>query len=339
MSNVLKMKLLTTQTPLRISYLGGGSDFQEFTQESEGNVLGCTFDWFVYTHFLPIPVIAKENYRITYRKTESVSDISQIEHPVVQAMLSHLSWTAPLNIATLSDVPGRTGLGSSSSFTVGLASGLLALRGETPSPETLAKLAIDIERNHLNEPGGMQDQCHAAFGGFRRYNFFKDDFHATLPLLDGIELQEFSKCNLLVWIAEPRINASTSRIHQNSLKSQSGNGLGKELSELALTAADEIVSDPTWHHALSVISERLDLNWKIKSELGGIQPNEKFEHLSHIALKFGVKARKMLGSGDSGFGLFLGYPEQILKLREALPKEFTHIPTLIQSGTKIVRFE
>lgn len=325
--------MLYTQSPLRISYLGGGSDFLSFNKENEGNVLGCTFDWYVYTHFLKIPPIASENFRLTYRKTESVLNFDEFEHPVVRELMKYLDWKIPINIATLSDVPGRTGLGSSSSFTVGLIQGLLAYAEKSVSPEELAEMAIYIERKCLNEPGGQQDQYHAAFGGFRRYRFFENGVEPSPIILDAENLTEFSKCNLLVWTAQPRINSQVSERHQKKLMSDEGIKLAKELSKLATSAYEEILQKPNWENTLRIISSKLEVNWQIKLELGEIQTNSKFEYLNEIAKSCGIKARKILGSGDSGFCLFLGEPDQILLLKELFSQEFIYSPKLNSEGS------
>jgi D-glycero-alpha-D-manno-heptose-7-phosphate kinase len=329
------MSILSTQTPLRISYLGGGSDFLSFNQENEGNVLGCTFDWYVYTHFLPIPPIASENYRLTYRKTESVMNYEEFEHPVVREVMKYLDWNIPINIATLSDVPGRTGLGSSSSFTVGLIQGLFDCIGKSLAVEELAEIAIQIERVYLNEPGGQQDQCHAAFGGFRKYRFSENRIEPSPLILDEENLAEFSKCNLLVWTAQPRINSQVSERHQNRLMSDDGVQLARELSNLAASAYEMILQEPNWENALNTISSKLEINWQIKLELGEIKTNSKFEYLSEIAKSCGIRAKKILGSGDSGFCLFLGEPEQILLLKKLLDKEFTYSPMLNSQGSSL----
>ena len=172
--------MLIAKSPLRISFLGGGSDFPSYFQNSSigGSVLGTSIARYVYVMIENQPLFEEVKFRVTYRKTDAAQDLESIKHPSVRESLKLRSWTSPLNIATMADLPGRSGLGSSSAFTVALNIALDKMQNRDLALSSkylydLAHRAIMIERIKLNEHGGYQDQFHSVFGGLRRYDFFK----------------------------------------------------------------------------------------------------------------------------------------------------------------------
>ena len=165
-----------SKSPLRVSFFGGGTDYPLYFHEYPGAVLGTSIDKFIYTIALPMAEFAENRFRITYRIVEAVDRIEDIKHNVIRTTLLHLGYDQPLNIAIISDLPGNSGLGSSSSFTVGFVRLMEHLRGRSITKFDLFRRAVHVERDLLKENVGIQDQIHAAFGGLNLYKFHKSDF-------------------------------------------------------------------------------------------------------------------------------------------------------------------
>ena len=162
--------LITSATPLRVSFLGGGTDYPSYFKNNEGYVFGTTINMFVYISAIKNSSLSGHKYKISYRELDECNELSEIRHPVVREVLKSIDWQDPgLHISTLSDVPAGTGLGSSSSFTVGMFNLMAQLSGGTITAEELAQSAINIERVVLGESGGIQDQYHASYGGLAGY--------------------------------------------------------------------------------------------------------------------------------------------------------------------------
>ena len=175
--------MIISKTPFRISLFGGGTDYPGWYRENGGSVLATAIDKYCYISCRHLPPFFDHKHRIVYSKVESVKKIEEIQHPAVRAVLSKLGTNAGLEIHHDGDLPARSGLGSSSSFTVGLINALNALKGQQISKEDLAKQAIYIEQEILKENVGNQDQIRAAFGGFNRIDFNPDDSFNITPAI------------------------------------------------------------------------------------------------------------------------------------------------------------
>ena len=156
---------------MRVSFAGGGSDYRSFAEHHGGEVISVALGWRVHVIVHPLSSLAPEVFRCAYSQVESCSSIHEIQHPTIRGALEALDWRRPVGIYTWSDIPARTGLGGSSAFIVALLAALHRLRGSRADSSTLARLAVEIERDRAGEPGGEQDQYAATFGGFRRYIF------------------------------------------------------------------------------------------------------------------------------------------------------------------------
>ncbi len=165
-----------SRSPLRISFFGGGTDYPMYFHDYPGAVLGASIDKYIYTIALPMADFAEHRYRITYRIVEGVDRVEDIKHNVIRATLLDMRYDEPLNVAIISDLPGNSGLGSSSSFTVGFIALMEHLRGRSITKFDLFKRAVHTESDLLKENVGIQDQIHAAFGGLNLYQFHKDEF-------------------------------------------------------------------------------------------------------------------------------------------------------------------
>ena len=167
------MKTIITRTPLRISFFGGGSDIKKFYSKKRGMVISSTIDKFIYVTIKKHGKTFDEKYRLNYQKSENVNNVNNIKNNIIRESLKYLKITEPLYISTIADIPSMSGLGSSSSFTVGLLKGLFALKNKKISKKKLAELACKIEIDLLKSPIGKQDQYAAAYGGINKFVFYK----------------------------------------------------------------------------------------------------------------------------------------------------------------------
>ena len=203
--------MIIGKSPLRISYIGGGSDVPSYFNNQPSYVVGTTIDKFVYTSVNALQEFADQKIRVTYRQVESVSKIDQVSHPIVRETLRYLNWNQPINIATLADLPGNSGLGSSSAFTVSLISAMNSAGKLKMTPDEIAMLAIHIEREVLQEAGGVQDQFHSTIGGFRMYRFSSDGHTYSNSLIDNQQAEYISDRQ---WIYPVGASRSSSDEHK-----------------------------------------------------------------------------------------------------------------------------
>ncbi len=214
--------MIIARAPFRISFFGGGTDFPDYYRDHGGAVLSTTIDKFAYLTIHTLGPFTPYRYRASYAKTETVSEPTEFEHPLIRECLLHLQVQDGLEITHVADLPGRTGLGSSSSFTVALLHALHAFQGDHHiSANDLAKEAIIVERERVGDAGGHQDQCIAAHGGFRRINFSSDqDIDVESVRCAPERLHELEQHLLLFFLgtamsAETILQEQTKRIHKN----------------------------------------------------------------------------------------------------------------------------
>ncbi len=311
--------MIIAKAPLRVSYLGGGSDFPAFFSRESSFVLGTTINKFVYTAINPLQDFAEQKYRVTYRSIDSVSSIEEIGHPIVREVLKYFGWNTPLNIATLADIPGNSGLGSSSAFTVSLISALNLAANFNLSQEDIAKLAVMIETEILGELGGVQDQFHSAIGGFRMYEFSDKKHTYTKPLLSYPTAEYISDRQ---WLYPVGAFRSSSKAHQDSVHfSKSSESLyqyRRELSQNAYSFFEKIsMVELESSQIYDLIVDAVNCSWKIKSQQSGVT-NEKVNQIIKRFNRAGVDAIKLCGAGQGGFLLILADPDCIQKVSDGL---------------------
>ena len=329
--------MIISKTPLRVSFLGGGTDYPSFFNSNEGYVLGTTINKYVYVNILPLPEFAEERYRFTYRMTESVMDFKKFEHPVVREVLKEKNWTHPLNIATMADLPGRSGLGSSSSFTVGLLHALEHFGHHKVNPAHLAEESIRIERGLLAEPGGWQDQFQAAFGGFRLYKF-----HAGLVSSDFIEFEsnfvEFISSSLvLLPMKNWRDSGAFAEVTSNKVETRYGQELARELARLALETSQQIISNSSLEEKFEVLCSAINLAWGIKVNLSENSLDPKVLEKIQEGLAKGASAGRLCGAGGTGFLLFLVSPPLRENFLNSMVEDLAFPIAVERSGSKILR--
>jgi len=332
--------MIITKSPVRISYCGGGSDFPEFFnfQKQLGCVVSSTIAKYVYVFTNPQSVDAIDKFKFTYRITESVTDYKKIKHPVVNRVLSNMDWDYPLNLATIADVPGQSGLGSSSAFTAALIQNLHLRRNIALDKSKLAKEAIRVERKQLNEAGGWQDQFATVYGDFRSYKFSKNGVKISRPLIDQTTKMFLQARQILVssQVLKTNLSASTSlknKLEQKSLEDMCTNAqVAANLTEKLKDSYGQ--PEKCYSHLLEAVNS----NWSIKQKL--IMNSDfkvKLNKLTKKLSEYNIDAIKLLGSGDGGYLLIMASPSTIRKMTLddnifTLKFEFDH------KGTRAISF-
>lgn len=317
--------------PLRISFVGGGSDIANFYQFHGGAVVSAAINNYVYVHIKRHDPLFQERYRISYSEVEHAQSRSEIKNKIVKACLERLDIDEPLQISTSADLPSSSGLGSSSSFAVALLLGLHALRGEEVSPVQVAEEACDVEINYLNSPIGKQDQYAAAFGGLNHFHFQKNGRVLVEPLnISKLNAEKLFERSVLIWSGQTRQAGVVLEDQSKRIDVNSGNLL--KISNLTETFKDQLIRDNLdWSKLGEIISD----GWRLKKELS---PKISTPEVSEIVSKleetdcFGYK---LLGAGGGGFVYALLDDTSMLDLSSLVPHRILH-PQLDQTGARVV---
>ncbi|MDQ2084749.1 galactokinase [Xanthobacteraceae bacterium Astr-EGSB] len=298
-----------SKIPLRASFLGGGTDYPSYFRSNPGAVLGGTINKYVFIFALPLAHIAEQRFRVTYRTTESVNCVDDIRHPVIRETLKLYGWSDPLNIATMSDLPGSTGLGSSSAFTVGFVNLLHRMRGIELTRYELARQAIHIEQNILKENVGVQDQIHASFGGLSRYEFTGETFRIEPLRLTSRRLSLINRSMLLVYTGAQRSASSIVEAQEKRTKSGSNKDYLGEMYEMTRVGANILEEEGDDGGVLVRFADLLDQGWRLKRQLSSSITNSDVDNIYLMGRELGAWGGKLLGAGGGGFVLFFVDPE------------------------------
>lgn len=323
--------MVITKTPFRISFFGGGSDYKEFYSEYGGSVLSTTFDKYCYVNVRHLSGYFDYKTHLTYSKSEFVNRYEEIEHPVIREAMSLLDMHE-LRLIYDADLPARSGLGTSSSFAVGMLNAFHALKGKYVDSKTLAEEAIYLERILCNEAGGIQDQIAAAYGGFNRIQFRENGFE-VYPVIISQERKKMLNQNLMLFFTGFTRFSSEIAIEQ---KRQTKNKKTELLEMVQLV--DEAESVLTGNGSLREFGKLLDYTWRLKREITNYISNDSIDALYDMALKNGAVGGKLLGAGGGGFLLLYVEPESQKIVRQVLNK-LLYIPFLFEdSGTKVLYY-
>lgn len=324
-----------SRTPLRASFFGGGTDYPSYFRDHPGAVLGSTIDKFVYIQTLPLAPIAEQKFRVTYRTTESVDLVEEIRHPVIRETLKLHGWTKPMNIATMSDLPGGTGLGSSSAFTVGFINLIQSLKGVKLTRYELARQAIHMEQVVLAENVGVQDQIHAAFGGLSRYEFSGDSFSIEPLRLTTPRLDLINRSMILVYTSAQRSASQVLENQEKRTKAGSNADYLREMYEMTKVGATILEAEGDDLAALNRFAELMDHGWKLKRQLSAAVSNSAIDNLYIAGKELGALGGKLLGAGGGGFVLFVVDPALHPAFEARFGKE-NIIPIAMTNGGSIV---
>lgn len=324
--------MIYTKTPFRMSFFGGGTDFQPYFEEHGGAVLSTTFDKYCYVSVRHLPRFFDYRSQLTYSKIEKVAEAEEFEHPLVRNAMKFLDMH-DLCISYDADLPARSGLGSSSSFAVGLLNAFHALKGQYANSEQLAKEAIYVERELCMESGGWQDQIAAAYGGMNRIDFGPNGFEVT-PVIIQKERKEKLNQNLLMFFTG--FSRFSSEIEEQKVKGiHSKTTELKELTQL-VQAGESILTDR--HGDLDEFGRLLHHAWELKRGIGSGVSTSELDYMYQRAVDHGALGGKLLGAGGGGFFIFYTPEEYQNSVKEAL-SDLLYVPFRFEdSGTKILYY-
>ncbi len=321
--------MVISRTPFRISFFGGGTDYKEYFETHGGSVLETAFNKFCYVTVRDYPPIFPFKNQFTYSKIERFNTPEEVSHPVVREFLKYMNEDG-LQISYDADLPARSGIGSSSAFTVGLLNATNALRGRKSNPYSLANDAILIERELCRENGGFQDQIAVAYGGFNRIDFDSSGFYVKPVNVSPSILSQLNENLLLCYSGIRRFSYDISTDQRKNLPNNI-DSLG-EMKQLVDDAEKILVSS----NSPDEIGLLLDHTWELKQKLSSKITNPIIDEIYEIAKKNGAIGGKLLGAGDGGFLLFYVPESNQNKVREAL-KKYMFVPfEFEQTGSQIV---
>lgn len=326
--------MIITQTPFRMSFFGGGTDFPSFYNEYGGSVISSTFNKYCYVNVRHLPPFFQWKNELTYSKIERVKSVEEIEHPAIREGMKFLDMHE-LRITYEADLPARSGLGTSSSFAVGMLNAFYALKGKYADKKRLADEAIYLERVLCKEAGGIQDQIAAAYGGLNRIHFHSNGYEVT-PIIISPERKNTLNHNLLLFFTG--FSRFSSEIQLNTEKALQKSDKRNELLHM-LELVDESETILTDENAsLKEFGRLLDYTWKLKRGISQSISTDAIDDIYKKALSAGALGGKLLGAGGGGFLLFYAEPEKhksiISKLGDLLYVPFR----FVDSGSRIIHY-
>ena len=304
--------MIITKTPFRMSFFGGGTDTENFFREHGGAVISTTFDKYCYVNVRHLPRFFEYSTELSYSIIERVTDIEKIQHPAIRNAMKMLDMHE-IRLTYEADLPARSGIGTSSSFAVGMLNAFYALKGIYADKKKLSDEAIYLERVLCDEDGGWQDQIAASFGGFNRINFNSDGYD-VLPVIINPERKKRLNENLMMFFTGfTRLASDVEKLNKQSRKNKI-----LELKEMCslVNDAEKILTDK--NSDLDDFGRLLDHTWKLKKQVGAAVSTDDIDELYRTAIKFGALGGKLLGAGGGGFLIFYVQQDKQKFVREAL---------------------
>lgn len=327
--------MIISRTPFRISFFGGGTDYPVYYQENGGAVLATAINRYCYINLRYLPPFFEYKHRIVYRKIEMIKEIDQIQHPSVRECLRYLNFQEGLEIHHDGDLPARSGLGSSSSFTVGLLNALIGLKGKLTSNEMLAEAAIHVEQDMIKENVGSQDQTMAAYGGLNivRFNSQRGKHLLVQPLcIDNKKVEEFENHLMLFFTGIAR---TASDVACEQIKATPK--IKNELTEMH-NMVDEAATILNKSSDIREFGRLLHESWQLKRSLTKKITTPVIDEIYIKAIQAGAIGGKILGAGGGGFILFFVEPDKQKKVKDALG--LLHVPFKFDfAGSRIIFYE
>ena len=325
--------MIITKTPFRMSFFGGGTDMESFFREYGGAVLSTTFDKYCYVNVRHLPRFFDYSTELSYAKIERVTNVDDINHPAVRNAMKMLDMHE-IRLTYEADLPARSGLGTSSSFAVGMLNAFYALKGKYADKKKLADEAIYLERVLCNESGGWQDQIAASYGGLNRINFNQDGSYDVIPVIIHPDRKKLLCDNLLMFFTG---------FTRFSSETQKANAVGysekvaqlKEMYSL-VGEAEKVLTDK--YSDMDEFGRLLNHTWRLKRQTGGAITTDSIDGLYEKGIKAGALGGKLLGAGGGGFLVFYVKPEQQAAVKEAM-KDLLYVPFVFEDGgTRVIHY-
>lgn len=321
--------MIITKTPFRMSFFGGGTDMEDFFRVHGGAVLSTTFDKYCYVNVRHLPPFFDYRTELSYSKTERVTSIESIQHPAIRNAMKMLNMH-DIRLTYEADLPARSGLGTSSSFAVGMLSAFYALKGKYADKKKLADEAIYLERVLCGEAGGWQDQIAASYGGFNRINFNKDGTYDVLPIIISPERKKQLDYNLMMFFTGfTRFSSDVQKANAASPETQEAKE--KRLLEMLdlVDDAEDVLTNKK--RDLDEFGRLLDHTWKLKRQTGSAVSTSNIDALYQRGIEAGALGGKLLGAGGGGFLVFYVQPEKREALKAAM-HDLLYVPFHFEDG-------
>lgn len=324
--------MVITKTPFRMSFFGGGTDMQDFFKDNGGAVLSTTFDKYAYVTVRHLPRFFDYSTDLTYSVTERVKSVDEIQHPAIRNAMKMLDMHE-IRMTYDADLPARSGLGTSSSFAVGMLNAFYALKGKYASKKKLADEAIYLERVLCNEAGGWQDQIAASYGGLNRINFKGNDYE-VLPIIISPERKRCLNNNLMMFFTGfTRFSSEIQKV--NNVSALEKKAQLKEMLSL-VDEAEAILEDKD--RDLDDFGRLLDHTWKLKKQTGAAISTNNIDAYYEKGIQAGALGGKLLGAGGGGFLLFYVPPEYQRSVMDAM-QDLLYIPFQFEEGgTQVIHY-
>lgn len=309
-----------------MSFFGGGTDMEPFFKDHGGAVISSTFDKYCYVNVRHLPRFFDYSSEFSYSKTERVTNIDDIQHPAIRNAMKMLDMRE-IRLTYEADLPARSGLGTSSSFAVGMLNAFHCLKGQYADKKKLADEAIYLERVLCNESGGWQDQIAASFGGMNRIEFNKDGSYNVRPIIIHPERKKLLNDNLLMFFTGfTRFSSDIQKINSNETESKT-----KQLMDMyeLVNEAEHILED--YHSDLDDFGRLLDKTWSLKKNTGSAVSTSFIDTIYERGKNAGALGGKLLGAGGGGFMIFYVQPEAKENVKKSL-KDFLYIPFCFEDG-------
>jgi D-glycero-alpha-D-manno-heptose-7-phosphate kinase len=322
--------MIITRTPLRISFFGGGTDYPVWYEKHGGAVLSTTIDKYCYITCRNFPPFFDARTRIVWSKIELANDVEEIEHPAVKGVMKFFGINNGLEIHHVADLPARSGLGASSSFTVGLINALNALEGKTSDKGQLIMDAIHVERNIIGENVGSQDQAAASFGGFNKITFNKDHSMKIAPLGLRPEVKKGLEDNLLLFFTG--LSRSASDIAAAQIKNTPNKEKELKTMQVMVDTAAAFLEQGD----VDSFGKLLHESWLLKRSLSDVISTPHVDAIYDAAREAGALGGKLLGAGGGGFMLIYADPSAHAKIKERL-KSLLNVPFKFEGvGSEVI---
>ncbi len=324
--------MIYTKTPFRMSFFGGGTDYEPFFREHGGSVISTTFDKYSYVMVRHLPRFFDHHNQLTYSRIERTVEVDEIEHPMVRNAMKFQDMH-DLSISYDADLPARSGLGSSSSFAVGLLNAFHCLKGQFISREQLAKEAIHVERELCQENGGWQDQIAVAYGGLNRIDFNENGFEVNPIIITKDRKRKLSNNLLMFFTGFSRFSSDIAAEQIKATKDKTA-----ELLEM-LKLVDEGERILTDRHAdIDDFGRLLDYTWQLKRGITNKVSTVPLDEIYATAMKHGALGGKLLGAGGGGFFVFY-VPEEAQPCVKKALANYLYIPFEFEdSGSKVLYY-
>lgn len=321
--------MIITKTPFRISFFGGGTDFEEFYRENGGSVISTSIDKYCYVSVRELQKYFDYSNQVVYSKIEYTNSVESIEHPAVREAMKFMQLDH-LRVVYDADLPARTGIGSSSAFMVGMLNAFHVMKGSYASKKQLAQEAIYVEHELCAEVGGIQDQIAVSHGGFNRLFFTAGGFRVSPVIMPEARKRELSESLMLLFTGFTRFSGHFSEKHRDQIKDKR-----QELMEM-LKLVDEAEQILTTNESLCEFGKLLNYTWKLKRNISKCVSNSKIDEIYDFAIRQGALGGKLLGAGGGGFLLFYVEKEKQKKFLEKM-KNFIYVPVQFENvGTSVL---